>query len=234
MAADGKEIIAKQSGSPYNAVGSPSQIATYLGNYYRDKGYLEAAITATAQGAPVVTPEAIHIPFLISIATGPMYRLGGVKLDPGILVTQADFDHQSNIHPGDVADGQHVTQNWEYIARQYHNKGYIKATVHPTAAFNRAQSTVIFSVSVDPGPVYTMGTLKIENVSDDLRAAMLAAWGMPPGAVFNEGAIRGFFATQGVHPALERVFANVNLSYVMHLNEDTHTVDLALRLERKH
>jgi outer membrane protein assembly factor BamA len=229
-----REIIAKQSGSPYNATGSPSQIATYLGNYYRDKGYLEAAIDAAQHGAPAVTPEAIHVPFSVSVAPGPMYKLAGVKLDPGILVTQADFDHQSNIHPGDVADGQHVTQNWEYIARQYHNKGYIKATVHPTAAFNRAEGTVVFSVSVDPGPVYTMGTLKVENVSDDLRAAILSAWGMPAGAIFNEGSIRGFFATNGVHPSLERVFANVNLSYVMHLNDDTHTVDLALRLEKKH
>ena len=232
--AGAQEIIAKQSGSPYNAVGSASQISTYLGNYYRDKGNLEAVIQATPQGVPIITPEAIRVPFAVSVTPGPMYKLAGVKLDPGTLVTQADFDHQSNIHPGDVADGQHVTQNWEYIARQYHNKGYIKATVHPTAAFDRSQSRVTFSVSVEPGPVYTMGTLKIENVDDEVRAAVLAAWGMPAGAVFNEGAIRGFFATHGVHPALERVFATVNLKYVMQLNENTHTVDLTLRLEKKH
>ena len=40
-----------------------------------------------------------------------------------------------------------------------------------------------------------MGTLNIENVSDELRTMMLAAWKMPPGAVFNEGSILGFFAT---------------------------------------
>jgi outer membrane protein assembly factor BamA len=229
-----QEIIAKLSGSPYNVVGSPSQIATYLSNYYHDKGYLEADIHAVPQGAPAITPEAVHVPFAVSVAPGPIYRLASVKFDPGVLVTQAEFDHQSSIHPGDIADGQHVTQNWQYIARQYHNKGYIKASVHPTAAFDRAQGTVTFTVSVDPGPQYTMGTLKVENVSDELRAAIQAAWGMPAGAVFNEGAIRGFFATQGVHPALERVFSTVNLSYVIHPNEDSHTIDLTLRLEKKH
>jgi hypothetical protein len=79
-----------------------------------------------------------------------------------------------------------------------------------------------------------MGTLQIENVSDDLRTAMLAAWKTQAGAVFNEGAIRGFFATQGVNPTLERVFATVNLSYVLHLNDAPRTVDVVLRLERKH
>ena len=229
-----QDILSKLSGSPYSAVGSSSQISTYLGNFYRDKGNLEAVVNATPQGAPVITAEAIRVPFAVSVTPGPTYKLATVKLDPGLLVTQADFDHQSNIHPGDIADGQHVTQNWEYIARQYHNKGYIKASVHPTAAYDHSQNTVTFSVAVDPGPAYTMGKLTIENVSDELRSAMLAAWKMPAGAVFNEGAIRGFFATHDVNPALERTFAAVNLSYVMHLNDDVRTVDLTLRLEKKH
>ena len=234
LTAKAQEIVASQSGSPYNLEGTPSQISTYLGNYYRDNGYLEAAIQAVPHGAPAVTADAIRVPFQLSVSPGQIYKLANVKLDPAILVTQAEFDHQSGIHPGDVADGQHVTQNWEFIARQYRNKGYIKATVHPTAAFDRAQGTVSFTVSADPGPAYTMGTLTIENVSDELRAAILAAWEMHQGAVFNEGAIRGFFATAGVHPALERVFATVNVSYVLHPNDDSHTVDVVLRLDRKH
>ena len=62
---------------------------------------------------------------------------------------------------------------------------------------------------------------------------MLVAWKMPRGSVFNEGAIRGFFATYMVNPDLERVFATVNVKYTMHLNDDNHSVDLVLRLERK-
>jgi len=57
---------------------------------------------------------------------------------------------------------------------------------------------------------------------------------MPAGSVFNEGAIRSFFTTQGVNPRLERVFANVNASYTLQLNDDRRTVDVALRLEKKH
>jgi outer membrane protein assembly factor BamA len=229
-----QEVLAKATGSSYSAEGTPNQLSTYLGNLYRDKGYLEADFHATAQGAAVEASDGIHIPILLTGNPGLLYRLTGVQLAPGLLVSQADFDHQSAIHPGDIADGQHVMANWEYIARQYHNKGYMKANVIPTPAFDRDKGTVSYSIAVEPGPVYTMGKLSVDNVDDELRDAMVAAWPMPAGAVFNEGAIRGFFATHGIHPALERVFATVNLKYTLVLNEPNHTVDVALRLEKKH
>jgi outer membrane protein assembly factor BamA len=228
-----QEILEKQTSSPYDLEGTPNQISTYLGNFYHDNGYLEASFHAVPRGAPEVASDAIRIPFVLSATPGPLYKLSNVQLAPGVLVTQAEFDHQSHIHPGDIADGQHVTQNWQFISRQYHNKGYMKATVHPTPTFDRANSKVAFLVEVDPGPAYTMGKLRIDNVSDDLRTAMLAAWTMPAGTVFNEGAIIGFFATHNVHPALERVFATVNPKYVTTLNDDTHTVDVVLRLDKR-
>jgi hypothetical protein len=79
-----------------------------------------------------------------------------------------------------------------------------------------------------------MGTLTIQNVADDLRAAMLAAWKMPAGAVFNESAILGFYAIGDANPALKRVFSAVNCKYNLQLNDDTHTADVVLRLEKKH
>jgi len=229
-----QEILARQSGSNYDTDGSPNQIATNLGNFYREKGYLEADVQATPQFAPVVTLEAIRIPFLVSVSPGALYRITGVQLAPGLVVTQAEFDHQSGIHPGDIADSVHLRENWEFLARRYHNRGYMKASVRPTPSFDRAQSIVSFSVTVEAGPVYTMGTLTIQNVADDLRAAMLAAWKMPAGAVFNESAILGFYAIGDANPALKRVFSAVNCKYNLQLNDDTHTADVVLRLEKKH
>ncbi len=228
-----RELLNKLANTPYDLDGTPSQISTYLGNYYRDKGYIEAAITATPANPAAASAGAIRIPFQISFVPGIQYKLAQVRLAPDLVVAQADFDHQANIHPGDIADGQRVLQNWEFLSRQYHNHGYMQARIHPTPTFDRAKGTVTFDVTTDAGPVYTMGVLTIENVSEDLRAAMLAAWKMPAGATFNEGAIRGFFATQGVNPALERVFAAINVSYSLHLNDEARTVDVALRLEKK-
>jgi outer membrane protein insertion porin family len=227
------DILTKLTGSPFDSVGSARQIATYLGNYYHDKGYLEAAIDATAQNAGMVE-GVISIPFEITVQPGNQYRLAAVRLAPDLVVSQADFDRQAKLRPGDIADGQHVIENWQFISRQYHNHGYMKASVHPSPTFDRANRTVTFDVTADSGPVYKMGALSIENVSDDLRTTMMAAWKMPAGAIFNEGAIMSFYAIdKTVNSTLYRVFAAAACAYTMHLNEENRTVDVILRLDRK-
>ncbi|HVZ83193.1 MAG TPA: POTRA domain-containing protein [Terracidiphilus sp.] len=226
-------LIAKIPGTPYDVAGSPQQIESTLSAYYSEQGYLQVAIHAVADPRPVLAAGGVHVPFHVSVDPGIQYKLAGIQLAPGLLVSQAEFDKQSSLHPGDAADGTRLRENWEFVARQYHNRGYMKARVQPTPALDTAHQTVTYAVAVDPGPQYTMGTLTIDNVTDDLRSAILAAWKMPPGSVFNEGAIRGFLATHGVNPALERVFAAVNCKYTMNFHDDTRVIDLTLTLERK-
>jgi outer membrane protein insertion porin family len=226
-------ILAKFPGTSYDAEGTVNQIETNLSAYYRDHGYLEPAIHANANGKPAVSSNAIRIPLRVSILPGAQFKLAGIQMAPGILVTQADFDRQSGVRAGDFADDSALRQDWKFIESQYHNRGYIKAKVDAIPTVDHAGKTISYVVSVDPGPAYTMGTLTIDNVTDDLRAAVLAAWKMPAGAVFNEGSIPAFFATHGVNPALEQVFSGVNCRYFLHPNDNTHVVDLTLTLEQK-
>jgi outer membrane protein assembly factor BamA len=228
-------ILKKLTGSPYDLEGSSSQIATYLGNYYHDKGYVEAHAESTPLAAHA-TPDLIQIPFQVSISPGIQYHLGDIRFATDLMTTHADFDHQSAVHFGDTADGQRLTDDWQYIARQYHNHGYMQASIHPTPSFDRFKGLVSYDVTAEPGPIYTMGKLTIENVTDDLRASILAAWKVPPGAVFNEGAVRSFFAVTtvgGPQSALERVFATAKVKYTQLLNDETHSVDVTIRLEKK-
>jgi outer membrane protein assembly factor BamA len=226
------QILKKLAGQPYDLDGSQSQIATYLSNYYHDKGYVEAHVESTPLAANS-TADAIQIPFKVSLAPGMQYHLGEIRFAPDLVASHADFDRQSAIHYGDTAAGQRLTDDWQYIARQYHNHGYMQASVHPAPTFDRFKATVSYDVTADPGPVYTMGKLTVQGVTDELRAAILAKWPVPAGAVFNEGAVRGFFATHGVNPELERVFAAVNTNYTQQLNDEAHTVDVTVRLEKK-
>lgn len=230
---EAKSLLAKLVGSPYDRAGSAQAIMQDLEQVYRDEGYLDAHIQANQMPTLAIAPDAVRVPFRAAVETGPLYKVKSIQLAPGLLVSQADFDKQANTHPGDPATAPHIRQNWQFIERQYHNRGYMKARVNATATLDRAQDTVSYVVNVEPGPVYTMGTLSIQNVSDDLRAMMLAAWKMQPGTTFNEGAILGFFATYNVNPKLERIFAMVNCKYVLHVNDDKRTVDVTLRLERR-
>ena len=109
----------------------------------------------------------------------------------------------------------------------------MQAKVHPAPSYDRAQGTVSFAVTAEPGPVYTMGKLTIENTADDLRAAMWSAWKLPTGAVFDESALRAYFGGQDPHSPLGRTFASANCKYKLTMDDEAHTVDVSLRLERK-
>jgi outer membrane protein insertion porin family len=228
-----RQILVRLTGSAYDLEGTPRRIEVDLGNYYRDKGYMEAAIRATAESHPVVASEAVHIPIEVSVTVGMQYKLAGIQLASELLVTQAEFDRQSKLHPGEIAEGQRIGERWQYIERQYHNKGYMKAVAHPVPSFDRTQGTVSFAVTVEPGPEYFMGKLTIQNSAEDLRAAMLAAWKLPAGAVFSEDAIGNYYSLQGPNTALGRTFASANCKYTLSVNDDTHTVDVVLRLEKR-
>ena len=229
-----QSTAAQLTGSAYSADGSVNQLETKLRLLYQEQGYLEAAVHATASQSALSDAEGFHIPLSATVDEGAQYKLSGVQLAPDLAVTQAAFDKQSGLHAGDIVSPEKLRAQWAFLARQYHNQGLMKANIVPAATIDHAHAMVSYAVSAQPGPVYTMGSVKVENVTDDLRALILKAWPLPAGSTFNEGAILGLTATHNVNPALERVFAAANLRYAITLHDDVHTVDVVLRLERKH
>lgn len=226
-------IMAEFPGTLYDAENSPRRIEADFIAYYKDQGYPDPAVHATAEPKPVVTPTAIRIPLRVSIVPGAQYKLGSIRLAPGLLVAQSDFDRQFHFRPGDIADGQRLRDAWRFIGRSYRDRGYIKAKIQPDATIDQANKTLSYLVSVDPGPAYSMGKLTIDNVTDDLRAAIMAAWKMPAGSVFNESFISAFFNSHGVNPALDQVFSGADYHYALLPNDETRTVDVKLILEKK-
>ncbi|HEX3893190.1 MAG TPA: POTRA domain-containing protein [Terracidiphilus sp.] len=226
-------VLAKFPGTPYDGDGTTSQIESALTAYYKDQGYPEPNVHATALPKPIVSARALRIPMRISIVPGVQYRLTGIQLQPGLLVSQADFDRQFYFRAGDPPDGERLRAAWKAIERVYRDRGYVKAKVEPSPNLDATGRSMTYLVGVDQGPPYTMGRLTIDNVTDDLRSSMLAAWKMPAGSVFNESAISGFFNSHGVNPALEQVFSGINFQYTTHPNDDVHTVDVKLTLEKK-
>jgi len=234
LAPKARSLAAKLVGSSFNTVGSTSQLEVDLENFYREQGYLEAAIHATAQPTFTTDDDGVHVPFLITVDEGPQYRLTKVALAPNMAITQDDFDKESSLHAGEIASLEKLRGNWLYLLRQYHNQGYMKAAVHAIPAYDRAQRTVSYAVTADSGPIYSMGTLKIVNGSDDVKTMITSAWPMRPGATFNEGAIRSMTASHDVNPPLEHFFVHNGLRYNLVYHDDVHTIDVELSLERTH
>ncbi|WP_058186200.1 POTRA domain-containing protein [Terracidiphilus gabretensis] len=230
-------VLASLTGLPYSTEGSTSGIARDLLGIYRDMGYLDVKADAAKQPTLIIAPDIVKVPFRYSLDAGALYKVTAIQLAPDMLVSQADFDKQSHVHPGDPADAEHISQNWHFIERQYHNRGYARARITPAATLDHAQHTVSYAVTAEPGAMYTMGKISVENVSDEIRTMMLAAWKLPAGAVFNESALLSYFAIDATNthadPRLFKLFQSVNYKYTLNVNDDTKTVDVVLRLEKR-
>jgi outer membrane protein insertion porin family len=217
-----------------NAVGN---IERAFASFFSDQGYAAAKVRAEQSGNPVVSGEAIEVPFTLTVEEGRLYRMGGIRLPSGELLTQAEINKAAGVVSNKVENmsingGVTLRAAVLYVAGQYRSKGYMDLIVTPHPEFDDAAGIVNYTMEVQPGAVYTMGKLTIQNGADDLRAAMLAAWKLPAGALFNEEAIRTYFYAQGNTP-LGRTFASAICRYTLFTNHETHTIDVTLRLERK-
>ncbi len=88
-------------------------------------------------------------------------------------------------------------------------------------------------MDVDPGPVYHLGFVKFDNVSDQMRTLLMHYWQMMSGDVFDESYVSQFLVrAQQQDPVLRRSLVGVKTSFDANADPQTHTVNLVIRLSR--
>jgi outer membrane protein assembly factor BamA len=203
---------------------------------YADEGYATARVRAEQKGT-IAGGEAIDVPFSVTVEEGRHYKLGSIRLPSGDLLNLAEINKAAGAGSNAaekqaVKGGVTLRTALLYVAGQYKSTGHMDCVVTPHLELDDAAGVANYRLEVDPGPVYTMGKLTIENGADDLHAAMLAAWKLPEGAVFDGNAIASYFYRQGNTP-LGRTFASANCRWKLTAHQDTRTVDVTLRLEQR-
>lgn len=234
-----KLVAGRAMKTDYDTENAAGNIEHAFALFYSDEGYPAVKVHAERLGDPVVSSEAIEIPFNVIVEEGRHYKLGSIHLPSGEPLTLAEINKtagvvSNTVEKMSVKDGVTLRTALAFVAGQYKSRGYMDCVVTPRPQYDDANGIVNYTLEVQTGPVYTMGKLTIQNGADDLRAAMLAAWKLPEGAVFSEKAIRDYYTTQSDKTALGRTFAAVNCRYTLAANIQTHTVDVTLRLEKKH
>jgi outer membrane protein assembly factor BamA len=232
-----KPVADRAMKAGYDTENSAANIEHNIALLYSEEGYATVKVHAEQSGNPIAGVSAIEVPFDVTVEEGRHYKLGSIRLRSGEQLNLAEINKAAG-----VASNKHETLSIKggvslrtallYVTGQYKSKGYVDCIVTPHPRFDDASDIVDYTLEVQPGPVYTMGKLSIENGADDLRAAMLAAWKMPTGSVFSEKAITDYFYSQD-NTALGKTFASATCRYKLAKNIETHIVDVTLRLEKK-
>jgi outer membrane protein assembly factor BamA len=237
MQAEVKHFADRAVKNDYDTENSAANIERLFALLYTDEGFAAVKVHAERSGNPIAGSQAIYIPFNVTIEEGRHYKLGSIYLPSGEPLNLAEINKTAGVastatESMSVKEGVTLRTALFYVTGQYKAKGYMDCIVTPHPQFDEAAGNVNYTLEVQPGTVYTMGTLTIQNTADDLRAAMWAAWKMPTGAIFRESMIYDYYYKQG-NTALGRTFASAICKYKLTKDIEAHTVDVTLRVEKR-
>jgi outer membrane protein assembly factor BamA len=230
-----KSVADHATGSPFDTANTSANLEHALQSFYQDEGYAAVKVHAIRAGNPAISPTAIDIPFSVSVEEGSVYKLGSIHLPADALVTQADIDKATAAQPGGQKQGVTVRSIWILISSRYKSKGYLDCAITPHPLLNDATGTVDYAVDINRGPVYHLGLIRFDNVSDDLRKLLMRNWQLLPGDPFDDSYVAMFLGNaQRSDPILQRTLATVKASFDVRADPVSHDVNLVIKLEKIH
>jgi outer membrane protein assembly factor BamA len=199
---------------------------------YGRQGFIDVTMTEPAWGTPLLVNGEIAVPVRMSIQSeGGQYHVSAMHLNGDVLMTQEQFAQQAKLHAGDVANQELWAQVREMVTAPYKTHGYLDAKIDATPVLDRAAHTVDYTIAVQPGPVYRMGKLTLENLSAAQKAELMPYWLLKPGDVFNPELIPQ--SVNGYHRMRAADLQSIRGGFAAKWteNQDAHTVDVVVTFD---
>jgi outer membrane protein insertion porin family len=118
-----------------------------LKSFYLNRGYLEFAVESTQVS---ITPDKKDIYITIGISEGRKYTVSDVKLAGDLIVPEAELRKLIELKPGDVYNGEKLSNSTKKIQERLGNEGYAFANANAAPDIDKEKQTVAFTIFVDP------------------------------------------------------------------------------------
>ena len=212
--------IAALKGTNYNEGLSPLSMSNQILVPYLDAGYLGCAFDGITRKITVANATLVYIDVTASIQPGSLYYVSGINWPGSPVMSVAQFNAATKLHPGNVASRQALAATLGAIDTAYRNSGYLEASLAVVPAISPASHSVSFTITPTSGPQYTLESVTPVNLTASQLTAFKARWKLAPGSVYSESYVDSFVKSD---PALP--------SYVVALktNPGVHKVDLTDR-----
>jgi outer membrane protein assembly factor BamA len=231
LAPDVEKALAEAAKAPFDTANSTDGLRGVVEQVYHDRGYAAVKVEVAAAAIPMVSPAKIEVPFSISVAEGRIYRLASIQLPADAPLTDDEVNRFLADRPGAPPQGVRIRSVWEALSGRYKAKGYLDCRIAPHAALDDTAATVSYKVDVVPGPVYHLGFVKFDNVSDQMRTMLMRYWQMLPGDVFDQSYVAMFIPkAMQQDPTLQHSLAGVKVNFDVTEDQLAHTVNVVLHL----
>ncbi|HEX4005215.1 MAG TPA: POTRA domain-containing protein [Acidobacteriaceae bacterium] len=200
-------------------------LAMALRAIYHRQGYLEAAMTGYAHGTPEVADGKVLVPVSATVVEGAQYRVQGMHFAGDAVVTVEEFNKIARLHLADIANEDLLHATLAQMSQAYKSQGYLRAKLDANPKLDAMTRTVDYTITVQLGPVFTMGTLGLVNVSDVQRAEIMRVWPLREGGRYDQLAVGQFLVK---YKNQLHSLDGWSASYKEYDHEDSHVVDLVV------
>jgi outer membrane protein assembly factor BamA len=185
-------LIASQAGNEFDTENSAPGLQRAFEQLYQDQGYAAVQVEVDEVTPPVVSDQAIAIPFSVTIHEGGIYKLGSINYPPDALVHRADV--QKILSKVPASSGRPLDLFLLAVRDAYHARGYLDCSVVSHPSFSEGTHIVNYSVEITPGTPYRMGSVHFEGAPEAMTARLTRLWKMAPGDAFDESYVSTFTA----------------------------------------
>jgi outer membrane protein insertion porin family len=223
MQAKVSTLVAGQTGNAFDTENSAAGLKHAFEDLYQDQGYAAVEVEV-AQAAPVLSDQAVAIPYTVAIKEGGVYKLGTINYPAGALVLRAEVQKVLSKYP--AGSGRPLDLFLLAVRDAYRAHGYVDCAVLAHPSFNESTHIVNYSLEIAPGAPYQMGAVQFDGAPDAMAARLKAAWKLPAGQNFDESYVAGFAAAaQKKDKTLARWMQTVLTTYDVNPDPDKRQVN---------
>lgn len=229
MQAKVNTLVDGQTGNEFDTENTAIGLQRAFEDLYQDQGYAAVEVNVNEIDPPVVSGQAsdtaIEIPFSVSVTEGGVYKLGTINYPANALASRAEV--QKFLAKYQAGSGRPLDQFLLAVNDAYHARGYLDCSVVSHASFNEATHIVNYTIEIDPGQVYRMGTVQFDGAPDAMAVRLARVWKMAPGETFDESYVSGFAArAEKQDRTLSKWMQSVLVTYDVKADPDTHQVNV--------
>ena len=217
-------LASGQTGNGFDTENTAIGLQHAIEDLYQDQGYAAVQVDVAQIDPPIVSDQAVDIPFTVTIKEGGIYKLGTIDLPASAQVTRADVEKILSKYP--TGSGRPLDLFLLAVRDAYHANGYLDCSIVSHPSFNEATQIVNYSLEIAPGSQYRFASVKFEGAPDAMAAKLKLAWKKAPGDVFDEGYLSSFAAlAQKKDKPMAKWMQSVITTYDVKADPATHEVN---------
>ncbi|HEY9136675.1 MAG TPA: POTRA domain-containing protein [Terriglobus sp.] len=223
MAPGERKSIGEVVGIPFNE-GIDSHLSDTLLGAYRNAGYIDAKLEDTTRTVADGGDGTAKVTVTARVVPGDPYRITSITWPGTALFSADDFAKGNKVHAGDVVSMAALRASYQPILDAYHRQGYVDAAILPELKADTTNHTVAYTLTVSPGEVYHVGSIRAVGLSGKAQSDFDANWRMKPGVVWDSIYAEKFLQNNTALRSLAPYTGKIDS--VAH--PETHTVDVTL------